>query len=52
MKKQEKKEALTNQERLDNLIQQKAECEILYHKLLGAIEVLQAVIGDENEKRD
>jgi hypothetical protein len=47
-----KEKKLSNEERLENLRNQLVECEILYHKLSGAIEVLESVIGEKNEKRD
>ncbi|QDP60864.1 MAG: hypothetical protein Tp152DCM46671_46 [Prokaryotic dsDNA virus sp.] len=50
MSKQGKKEAMTNQQRLENLKKQKAECEIFFHRLQGAIELLENMIKDEDEK--
>lgn len=50
MKNKGKKEALTKKERLVNLKKQLKECEIFYQRLQGAIELLEGMIKDDDEK--
>jgi hypothetical protein len=48
--KQGKEEVLTNEKRLENLKKQRGECEILYQRLQGAIELLESMMKDDDEK--
>ena len=48
MGKKDKK--LNNKEKLTNLKKQQRDCEILYQRLQGAIELLEDMIGDDNEE--
>ena len=50
MGKKEKK--LTNEEKLENLKKQSKDCEILYQRLQGAIELLESMIKENDEKAD
>ena len=47
-----KNKKITTEERLKNLKQQQKECEILYQRLQGAIDLLTNMIEDHNEKTD
>jgi len=47
--KTEKKETLSNAQRLDNLIQQRTQLEIALTKIQGAIEIMTEVVQGEND---
>ena len=46
------KKKATNEEKLVNLKQQSKDCEILYQRLQGAIELLETMIKEDDEKAD
>tara|TARA_R100000458_G_C8266953_1_gene241971 strand:+ start:93 stop:245 length:153 start_codon:yes stop_codon:yes gene_type:complete len=43
---------ITNEEKLVNLKKQSKDCEILYQRLQGAIELLETMIRENDEKAD
>ena len=47
-----KKEKQTNEEKLVSLKQQSKEYEVLYQRCQGAIQLLENMIKEENEKTD
>ena len=47
--KTEKKETLSNAQRLDNLMQQRTQLEIALTKIQGAIEIMTEVVQGEND---